>query len=120
MFRATAATMPTDGRGISPRRPHTGSRHQTIHGTLKPITLYTTAWCGYCVAAKNFLGNHGLDFREIRVDLDPGERQRMREISKRTTVPQIFVGDHHVGGYVDMVALRRDGRFLPLLESEER
>ena len=62
----------------------------------------------------------GLDFREIRVDLDPGERQRMREISKRTTVPQIFVGDHHVGGYVDMVALHRDGRFLPLLESEER
>jgi glutaredoxin 3 len=81
-----------------------------------PITLYTSAMCGYCVAAKNFLKSRGLQWSEIRVDLDPAERERMMARSRRTTVPQIFIGDTHVGGYDDMMALHRAGKLEPLLE----
>ena len=80
-----------------------------------PITLYTSAVCGYCMAAKNFLKSKGLDWEEIRVDLDPQARERMVTLARRTSVPQIFVGDVHVGGYDDMVALNRAGKFDALL-----
>ncbi|HSR65659.1 MAG TPA: glutaredoxin 3 [Xanthomonadaceae bacterium] len=80
-----------------------------------PITLYTSAMCGYCVAAKNFLKSKGLAWDEIRVDTHPDERARMVTRTGRTTVPQIFVGATHVGGYDDMMALHRAGRFEPLL-----
>lgn len=82
------------------------------------ITLYTSAICGYCVAAKNFLKSRGLAWREVRIDLDPGERARMVERARRTSVPQIFVGDVHVGGYDDMMALHREGRFEPLARGD--
>ncbi|WP_243720270.1 glutaredoxin 3 [Luteimonas aestuarii] len=80
-----------------------------------PITLYTSAVCGYCMAAKNFLKSKGLDWEEVRVDLDPKARERMLALARRTSVPQIFVGDVHVGGYDDMVALNRAGKFDALL-----
>jgi glutaredoxin 3 len=83
------------------------------------ITLYTSAVCGYCVAAKNFLRSKGLEWSEVRVDLDPAERQRMVSLAGRTSVPQIFVGDHHVGGYDDMMALHRAGGFEPLLQGKD-
>ena len=66
------------------------------------ITLYSTAICPYCVAAKNFLKSKGLSWTEVRIDTAPGEREKMVERTRRTSVPQIFVGDHHVGGYDDM------------------
>ena len=81
-----------------------------------PITLYTSAMCGYCVAAKNFLKSKGVAWDEVRVDLQPQERARMIERTGRSTVPQIFVGDTHVGGYDDMMALHRAGGLEPLLE----
>jgi glutaredoxin 3 len=81
------------------------------------ITLYTTAICPYCVAAKNFLKSKGQSWTEVRVDLDPTERQKMMALAKRTSVPQIFIGDTHVGGYDDMVALHRAGKLEPLLSS---
>jgi len=80
-----------------------------------PITMYTSAICGYCVAAKNFLRSRGLQWDEVRIDLDPVERQRMVERTRRTSVPQIFIGDVHVGGYDDMMALHRAGRLEALL-----
>lgn len=83
-----------------------------------PITVYSSAMCGYCVAAKNFLKSKGLAWNEIRIDLDPGERTRMVARTGRTSVPQIFIGETHVGGYDDMMALHRAGRFEPLLEGE--
>jgi glutaredoxin 3 len=83
---------------------------------LPEITLYTSATCGYCVAAKNFLKSRGLEWKEIRIDLDPAERARMVERARRTTVPQIFIGDTHVGGYDDMMALHRAGGLEPLLQ----
>jgi glutaredoxin 3 len=79
--------------------------------------MYTTAICPYCVAAKNFLKQRGASWTEIRVDLDFARRQEMLERAKRTSVPQIFIGDTHVGGFDDMVALDRAGGLKPLLEA---
>ncbi|WP_334131497.1 glutaredoxin 3, partial [Silanimonas lenta] len=77
---------------------------------------YTTAVCPYCVAAKNFLKQRGVEWREVRVDLDPAEREAMVARAGRTSVPQIFINGHHVGGFDDMVALDRAGGLVPLLE----
>ncbi|MGV8944533.1 glutaredoxin 3 [Thermomonas sp.] len=83
--------------------------------TSPAITIYSSAICPYCVAAKNFLKSKGLDWTEVRIDLDLAERERMIALAKRTSVPQIFVGDIHVGGYDDLMALHRAGKFEPLL-----
>ena len=80
------------------------------------ITIYSTLICPYCVAAKNFLKSKGLEWTEVRIDQDPAERDKMMAKTKRTSVPQIFVGDVHVGGYDDMMAMHREGKFEPLLE----
>ncbi|MGY1459184.1 MULTISPECIES: glutaredoxin 3 [unclassified Luteimonas] len=77
--------------------------------------MYTSAVCGYCVATKNFLRSKGLEWTEVRIDTDPAERERMVALARRTSVPQIFVGDVHVGGYDDLMALHRAGGFEPLL-----
>lgn len=82
------------------------------------VTMYTTAVCPYCVAAKNFLKSKGREWTEVRVDLDPAEREKMMALTRRTSVPQIFVGDTHVGGYDDMIALHREGKLEPLFEDE--
>jgi glutaredoxin 3 len=82
------------------------------------ITLYTSATCGYCTAAKNFLKSRGLAWHEVRIDLDPAERERMIARARRTSVPQIFIGQTHVGGYDDMMALHRAGKLEPLLAAE--
>ena len=84
-----------------------------------PVTLYSTAVCPYCVAAKNFLKSQGREWTEVRIDLDPAERDRMVARTRRTSVPQIFVGDVHVGGYDDMMALHRAGTLLPLLDGAD-
>ena len=81
-----------------------------------PILIYSTAICPYCVAAKNFLKSQGREWTEIRVDLDLEERRKMIDLAKRTSVPQIFVGDVHVGGYDDMMAMHRAGKLEPLLD----
>lgn len=79
------------------------------------ITLYTSAICPYCVAAKNFLKSKGQSWTEVRIDKDPAERERMVALARRTSVPQIFIGQTHVGGYDDMIALHRAGGLEPLL-----
>jgi glutaredoxin 3 len=84
---------------------------------MADILIYSSAICPYCVAAKNFLKAKGLDYREIRIDLDAGARREMMDKTKRTSVPQIFVNDVHVGGFDDLVALDRAGNFSPLLEA---
>ena len=83
------------------------------------ITLYTSAMCGYCVAAKNFLKSKGLQWKEVRIDTDPMQRERMVALARRTSVPQIFIGQTHVGGYDDMMALHRAGKLEPLLLGDE-
>lgn len=83
-----------------------------------PITLYTSAICAYCNAAKQFLKGRGLEWNEVRIDQEPAERERMVERTGRTSVPQIFIGETHVGGYDDMIALHRAGKLDPLLAGE--
>ena len=100
--------------GIDPNRP----REFPVSSPAPPITIYSTAICPYCVAAKNFLKSQGREWTEVRVDLDLEERRKMIDLSRRTSVPQIFVGDVHVGGYDDMMALHRKGALLPLLDGQ--
>ena len=91
--------------------PDTGSP-----GSSGPeIVIYTTAVCPYCVAAKNFLKSKGQSWTEIRIDLDSAQRETMLARARRTSVPQIFIGSTHVGGYDDMIALHRAGGLEPLL-----
>jgi glutaredoxin 3 len=84
---------------------------------MSKVVMYTTAICPYCVAAKNFLKSRGANYTEVRIDMDAVARAEMMEKTRRTSVPQIFIGDTHVGGYDDMVALDRAGGLKPLLES---
>jgi glutaredoxin 3 len=80
------------------------------------ITMYTTASCPYCIRAERYLNAKGVTtIEKIRVDLDPSLRTTMMERTGRRTVPQIYVGDVHIGGYEDLVALDRTGGLAPLL-----
>jgi glutaredoxin 3 len=79
------------------------------------VTVYSTAICPYCVAAKNLLKSRGVAYEDVRIDTDPEQRERMLAMARRTSVPQIFVGDVHVGGYDDLVAAARSGRLDELL-----
>lgn len=77
---------------------------------MNKILMYSTATCTYCVSAKQFLEGRGLAFEEVRVDLDPEQFATMLARSNgRRTVPQIFIGERHVGGYDDMMKLHREG-----------
>ena len=88
------------------------------NATPPAVTIYSTAICPYCVAAKNFLKSKNREWTEVRIDLDPAAREKMMATTRRTSVPQIFVGDVHVGGYDDMMALHRAGKLLPLLDGQ--
>jgi glutaredoxin 3 len=83
---------------------------------MNPVRMYTTEYCPYCVRAKALLQQRGVaQIDEIRVDLHPEQRDQMIEATGRRTVPQIFIGDTHVGGCDDLMALDRRGALLPLL-----
>ncbi len=81
-----------------------------------PVVIYTTRSCGYCTAAKRFLSTvKKVEYEEIDVSDDPKGRQTLVERSGRMTVPQIWVGEKHVGGYDDLRALDAEGKLDPLL-----
>lgn len=83
------------------------------------VVMYSTAVCPYCVRAENLLRARGVsDIEKIRVDLDPQRRAEMMEKTSRRTVPQIFIGDTHVGGCDDLIALDQAGKLQPLLSGE--
>ena len=85
---------------------------------MQPVKIYTTGTCPYCIAAKQLLTKRGVtELNEIRVDQVAGEREKMMQITNRRTVPQIFIGDTHVGGCDDLVALDGKGGLLPLLNA---
>jgi glutaredoxin 3 len=85
-------------------------------GTMAPVKMYTTQVCPFCIRAKALLKQRGVEaIEEIRVDLDPAERQTMMEITGRRTVPQIFIGATHVGGCDDLIALDQRGALAQLL-----
>lgn len=84
-----------------------------------PITMYSTGVCPYCVQAERLLASKGVtDIVKIRIDVDPGKREEMMTRTGRRTVPQIYIGEHHVGGYDDLAALDRAGRLAKLLAGE--
>jgi glutaredoxin 3 len=83
---------------------------------MQTVKIYATGSCPYCIQAKQLLKERGVtQLEEIRVDMLPGERQSMMELTGRRTVPQIFIGDTHVGGCDDLMALDSRGGLLPLL-----
>jgi glutaredoxin 3 len=78
--------------------------------------MYATAICPFCVQAERLLRAKGVaEIAKVRIDLEPARRQEMMEKTGRRTVPQIYIGDRHVGGYDDLVALDRAGELTPLL-----
>jgi len=83
------------------------------------VKMYTTAFCPYCVRAKQILKSKGvIDIEEIRIDTQPEIRQYMMDITGRRTVPQIFIGQTHVGGCDDLMALDAKGGLMPLLQAD--
>lgn len=86
--------------------------------TMQTVKIYTTGTCPYCIQAKQLLKQRGVtELDEIRVDMVPGERQKMMDITGRRTVPQIFIGETHVGGCDDLMALDGRGGLMPLLNN---
>jgi glutaredoxin 3 len=79
--------------------------------------MYSTRFCPYCIAAKQLLERKGVAYKDFPVDGDPKLRQEMSQRSGRRTVPQIWVGDTHVGGYTDLAALDRGGELDRMLAS---
>jgi glutaredoxin 3 len=79
------------------------------------VVMYTTGWCPYCQRARKLFAQKNVTFEEIDVDSAPGKRAEMQERSGRRTVPQIFIGDHHVGGCDDLMALDDEGKLDSLL-----
>lgn len=82
---------------------------------MKPVTIYTTAWCPYCHRAKALLSKKGVAFDEIDVTMDATRRDEMEAKAGRHTVPQIWIGDTHVGGSDDLHALESAGKLDALL-----
>jgi glutaredoxin 3 len=85
---------------------------------MATVKMYTTQVCPFCVRAKMLLKQRGVEqIDEVRIDLNPEERQIMMDKTGRRTVPQIFIGDTHVGGCDDLIALDQRGGLLPLLQA---
>lgn len=84
---------------------------------MQAVKMYTTQVCPFCIRAKALLKQRGVsEIDEVRVDLDPSQRQTMIELTGRRTVPQIFIGSTHVGGCDDLMALDQRGGLMPLLQ----
>ena len=85
---------------------------------MQNVKMYTTGFCPYCTRAKQVLQSKGVaQIEEIRIDTDPEARRHMMDITGRRTVPQIFIGDTHVGGCDDLIALDGKGGLVPLLNA---
>ena len=83
------------------------------------VLMYATAACPYCQRAETLLKSRGItEIEKIHIDTDPERREEMIEKTGRRTVPQIFIGERHVGGFDDLAALDRAGELMPLLQSE--
>jgi glutaredoxin 3 len=103
-WRATALPLTFPGRN---------SRRTLV----KPVKIYTTNYCGFCVRAKDLLKRKGVAYEEVDVTGNDEMRARLVEMSNgQRTVPQIFIGDSHVGGYSDLSQLDREGKLDPMLQ----
>ena len=86
---------------------------------MSRILMYTTKWCPFCTMAKRLLAAKGVAVDEVAVDTDPARRSEMMERTGRRTVPQIFIGETHVGGFEEIAALDHKGELDPLLATVE-
>ncbi|MEW6018723.1 MAG: glutaredoxin 3 [Pseudomonadota bacterium] len=84
---------------------------------MASVTIYTKPYCPYCIRALDLLEKKGVDFTEIEAAFDPEKRQEMNQRSGRNTFPQIFIGERHIGGCDDMIALERAGELDALLNA---
>lgn len=83
---------------------------------MSAVRMYTTAVCPFCIRAKSLLKQRGVEqIEEIRIDVDPAQRDHMMAVTGRRTVPQIFIGEQHVGGCDELIALDSRGELAPLL-----
>ena len=82
------------------------------------VVVYTTRWCPYCIRAKSLLSRKGISFNEIPVDGDRALREDMARRAGRTSVPQIWIGEQHIGGCDELYALERSGRLDSLIQSD--
>ncbi len=83
---------------------------------MKPVVMYSTAVCPYCQRAEMLLRQRGVsEIQKVRIDLEPERKDEMIARTGRRTVPQIYIGDTHVGGFDDLAALDREGGLVPLL-----
>ena len=89
----------------------------TARGEIVKALMYTTAVCPYCQMAERLLRAKGVEIEKVRVDLEPERRAEMMQRTGRRTVPQIYIGETHVGGYDDLAALDRAGKLDPLLQT---
>ncbi|NOZ11614.1 MAG: glutaredoxin 3 [Gammaproteobacteria bacterium] len=80
-----------------------------------PVLMYSTRFCPYCIMARRLLESKGAEVQIMRIDRQPQLRLEMERLSGRHTVPQIFVGDHHVGGYMELAQLEHGGELDSLL-----
>lgn len=83
------------------------------------VRMYSTRLCPYCMMARRLLKSKGVEITEIPVDGDPEQRRKMGEVTGRWTVPQIFIGERHVGGFDDIHALDQAGQLDPLLKQDD-
>jgi glutaredoxin 3 len=91
-----------------------------MSGAKASVVVYSQPFCAYCSAAKRLLDRKGVEYTEIDVMLDPGKRAEMIERSGRQTVPQIFFGERHIGGFDELNALDRSGGLDQLLAAESQ
>lgn len=93
--------------------------NQTV-ATAPKVRMYCTVDCPYCGMAERLLRAKGVqNIDKLHVDFDPALREEMTQLTQRRTVPQVFIGDSYVGGYIDLAALDRDGRLRELLEGRQ-
>ncbi|MDA3870604.1 MAG: glutaredoxin 3, partial [Gammaproteobacteria bacterium] len=81
------------------------------------ITIYSSKFCGFCVAAERLFKSKDIEYKLIKVDEDPSQFEHMIEITGRRTVPQIYIGEYHVGGFDELTAINQTGELKALLES---
>ena len=82
---------------------------------MKPVKIYTTQFCGFCTRAKQLLGSEGIPYEEVDVTGDDAQRAELVQRSGQRTVPQIWIGETHVGGYTDLARLKAEGKLPTLL-----
>jgi glutaredoxin 3 len=91
-----------------------------MNGARPQVRMYTTAFCPYCQRAERLLAARGVaEIEKIRVDLEPAQRVEMMQKTGRRTVPQIYIGEQHVGGFDDIAELDREGRLEPMLRGAD-